>query len=84
MRTTVDIPEAVFRRAKAVAALEGKRLKTFVLEALTRELKNRANPKMGPKRVKLPLIGSKHPGSLRITGDTIADALHADDLHVLT
>ncbi len=84
MRTTVDIPEAVFRRAKALAALEGKSLKIFVLEALTRELKNRANPKKGPKRVKLPLISSKHPGSLSITGDTVADALNAEDLHVLT
>jgi hypothetical protein len=83
MRTTVDIPDAVFRRAKAVAALEGKSLKTFVLEALTRELRNRANPKAGPKRVKLPLISSQRPGSLHITGDTIADALNAEDLHAL-
>ena len=83
MRTTVDIPEAVFRRAKAVAALEGKSLKTFVLEALTRELKNRTNPKAGSKRVKLPLIKSQTPGSLNITGESVADALNAEDLHAL-
>jgi hypothetical protein len=79
----VDIPDAVFRHAKAVAALEGKSLKTFVLEAITRELESRATPKAGPKRVQLPLISSKRPGSLCITGDTIADALNAEDLHVL-
>jgi hypothetical protein len=61
-----------------VAPLEGKSLKPFVLEAITRELRSRANPKVGPKRVKLPLIGSQRPGSLRITGDTIAVALNAD------
>lgn len=34
MRTTVDIPEDVLRRAKAEAALRGMKLKDFVTEAL--------------------------------------------------
>lgn len=34
MRTTVDIPESVLRRAKAEAALRGMKLKDFVTQAL--------------------------------------------------
>ena len=38
MRTTVDIPEDLLRRAKAVAALRGLRLKDIVRDALQRLL----------------------------------------------
>ena len=34
MRTTIDIPEDLFRRAKATAALDGGTLKDLVTEAL--------------------------------------------------
>jgi hypothetical protein len=37
MRTTVDIPDHLLRRAKA-AALEGKSLKAFLTEAVVHEL----------------------------------------------
>ena len=38
MRTTVDIPEGLLRRARSRAALEGRRLKDVVNEALERWL----------------------------------------------
>ncbi|MEM7147683.1 MAG: hypothetical protein AAF591_21445 [Verrucomicrobiota bacterium] len=38
MRTTVDIPEPLLRRARSRAALEGRRLKDVVNEALERWL----------------------------------------------
>ena len=34
MRTTVDIPDALFRRAKSEAALRGRKLKDLVAEGL--------------------------------------------------
>lgn len=34
MRTTVDIPEELFRRAKSMAALRGRKLKNLVEEGL--------------------------------------------------
>jgi len=34
MRTTVDIPDKLFRRVKATAALRGKRIKDLVAEGL--------------------------------------------------
>lgn len=39
MRTTIDIPEAVLRRAKAEAALRGMKLKDFVTQALRATLR---------------------------------------------
>ena len=66
-----------------MAAIEGKSLKTFVLEAITRELKSRTNQKEQSRRVSLPLIRSQRPGSLCITGETISEALHDEDMHAL-
>jgi hypothetical protein len=36
MRTTVDIPDELFRRAKSEAALRGRKLKDLVEEGLRR------------------------------------------------
>lgn len=38
MKTTIDIPDPIFRRAKARAAERGQSLKEFVSEALSEKL----------------------------------------------
>ncbi len=38
MRTTVDLPDALYRRTKAVAALRGSSLKELIIEALEKEV----------------------------------------------
>ena len=38
MRTTIDIPEPLLRRAKAAASLDGKSLRAYVTEALEQHL----------------------------------------------
>ena len=38
MRTTIDLPDPVFRRLKASAALEGLSLKELILRAVEKEL----------------------------------------------
>ena len=56
MRTTSDIPDALFRAAKAKAALEGRLLKDLVIESLQRAV---STPIKGPRAlrtVKFPLI----------------------------
>ena len=40
MKTTLDIPDSLFRLAKATAAQEGRSLKSFVEEALQEKLSN--------------------------------------------
>ena len=84
MRTKVDLPDSVFRRAKAAAALEGKSLKAFLLDAVSHELERQTKTGPNRDRVKLPLIRSKRPGSLRLTSGMVADALAAEETDVPT
>ena len=44
MRTTVDLPDELFRRAKAAAALRGRKLKDLVEEGLRRVLESPEEP----------------------------------------
>jgi hypothetical protein len=57
MKTTLEIPDTIFRRAKSVAAERGIPLREFVTEAVKDKLA--ANPKVGGK----PWI--KHMGKLK-------------------
>jgi hypothetical protein len=63
MRTTIDLPDELFRRAKAAAAVQGIKLREFVTTALERALQQGSNSG-SRKRVKLPLI--KGNGSSRV------------------
>jgi hypothetical protein len=49
MRTTVDIPDNLFRKVKATAALRGKRIKDLVEEGLLLAL-DAPQPRMGGRR----------------------------------
>lgn len=52
MRTTVDIPDKLFRKVKATAALRGKRIKDLVEEGLLLALAS-PQPKKGGKETPL-------------------------------
>ena len=61
MRTTVDIPDELFRRAKSEAALRGRRLKDLVEEGLRFVLENEKAPNtQEPKPLRQPRPGSLH------------------------
>jgi hypothetical protein len=60
MRTTVDIPDELFRRAKSQAALRGRKLKDLVEEGLRLVLEEQKAP--GPAEKKAPV--KPRPGSL--------------------
>jgi hypothetical protein len=61
MRTTVDIPNPLYRQLKGKAASEGRSVKELVLRAVQLELRDA--PRKSPRR-KAPVIKSKNPGSL--------------------
>ena len=48
MKTTLEIPDAVFRRAKARAAEQGIPLRQFVTEAVADKLKSSNDPPSKP------------------------------------
>ena len=71
MRTTLEIPDELFRRAKSKSALLGISLKDYISSALERELESPARREIKSRRIKLPLVHSKKPGTLRLTNAEI-------------
>ena len=69
MRTTVDIPDELFRRAKSEAALRGRKLKDLVEEGLRLVLENQKPP--APTKQKSfvqPRPGSLHEKMQKFCG----------------
>jgi hypothetical protein len=58
MRTTIDLPDALFRRTKAQAAMRGSSMKDLIVRAVEREVDAPAprGADRSPRRMKLPLI----------------------------
>lgn len=73
MRTTVDIPDPMYRMLKSKAASEGSSVKQILLRGAEHELG--LQTKKPGRRVKLPLVRSKNPGWLKIDNDKIAELL---------
>ena len=73
MRTTVDLPDPLFRQVKSLAALRGSSLKEFIQDALQQAITARRVQR--GRRVTLPLIRSKDPGALRLSNADIENFL---------
>ena len=73
MCTTVDIPDPVYRRLKTRAASEGSSAKELILRGV--ELILKKGPRKSRRRVKLPLIRSKRPGTLELDNDRIYEII---------
>lgn len=59
MRTTIDLPDALFARAKSEAALRGMKLKDFVAAGIAKEIASQSTSKPS---------GQKRPIPVSITG----------------
>ncbi len=65
MRTTIDVPDPLYRELKSKAALDGKSVKELVLRGIEVVVRQeQLQPKF--KKLKLPAIKSKNPGSLKL------------------
>lgn len=73
MRTTLDIPDGLYRELKARAAHEGTSVKELVLRGIHAEMKGGDGASHG--RIKLPIIRSKKPGRLKLTNSKIDEIL---------
>ena len=72
MRTTVDIPDPTYRELKSKAARRGCSVKELILQSVQKDLRPRSRRK---GRVKLPLVHSKEPGTLRLTNEQIYEII---------
>ena len=75
MRTTVDIPDELFRRAKSEAALRGRKLKDLVEEGLRLVVEQEKLPALSEKKpAPKPRPGSLHEKMQKFCGIFDGDA----------
>jgi hypothetical protein len=72
MRTTVDIPDPLYRELKGKAASEGRSVKELILRGVEQELRGR---RRRPGRVTLPIVPSKRPGALKLDNAKIFEII---------
>jgi hypothetical protein len=73
MRTTVDIPDPVYRRLKSRAASEGSSAKQLILLGVKQVLKE--SRRKSRRRVKLPIVRSKWPATLELDNAKIYEII---------
>ena len=74
MRITIDIPASLYQRLKARAAIEGTSAKRLILRGVEQVLREkRTDPPR--KGIKLPLVTSKRPGTVRLGNSRIYDLI---------
>jgi hypothetical protein len=80
MRTTVDLPDDLLKRAKIAAVERGVTLRELIGSALAKDLAARPLPPKRRKRVKFPVLPSARPGSIKLTNADIAREDEEEDL----
>lgn len=79
MRTTVEFPIELFRKAKARAASRGESLKTLITRAVAAEVGQEA-PGAARGRVTLPVFGNPKGRRVDLRSADIAQALADEDV----
>jgi hypothetical protein len=73
MRTTLDIPDDVYRKLKVKAATEGETVRSIALRGILHEIHC---PALKPvRRLTKPILKSYAPGSIRIDNEQIYDVI---------
>jgi hypothetical protein len=80
MKTTLDIPEELFREAKAKAALDGVKLKDLVAEGLRTVLYRKPPVARKLRRIKFPVLASRGKAMLPLPDNAAYCADLLDDL----
>ncbi len=77
MRTTLDLPDDILRRAKIEAVERGATLRQLVIDALQREMASTERPR---KRLAKPLVKLAADAPLRRMSPEAVKRLDAEDL----
>jgi hypothetical protein len=77
MRTTIDIPDELYREIRIEAAQRGTTVRQIVLDGVEKELRATAGTENRRKKFEIPVIQSSSPGTLHLTNEEIDDILAA-------
>jgi hypothetical protein len=66
MRTSIELPDPVYREMKIRAANEGTTIREIILEGVALRLRGGNSGTAPGDRPRFPVIRSKHPGSLKL------------------
>ena len=80
MKTTLEIPDDLFREAQAKAAIEGIRLKDLVTRGLEREVRGESRTRAKRRRLKFPILKSRSSKPLDIPDDAAFRVDLADEI----
>ncbi|MGA2166699.1 MAG: hypothetical protein ABSG62_00715 [Terracidiphilus sp.] len=73
MRTSIEIPEPIYREMKIAAATEGTTIREIILEGVAIRLRNRSAAAKQDRNPRFPVLRSKNPGSLKLGEEGIYD-----------
>lgn len=73
MRTTLDIPDEIYRRLKVKAAVKGETFRQIALRGFLREIDEQAPTPL--PRLSEPILKSYAPGSIDIDNERIYDLI---------
>ena len=79
MRTTLDLPDDLLRRAKIAAVERGTTLRGLVGAALERELAAPHVKRPEPRRTRFPVFSSQAPATLALTNADMAQLEGEED-----
>ncbi|MGH9606540.1 MAG: hypothetical protein ACRD3N_12680 [Terracidiphilus sp.] len=75
MRTTIDLPESVYRKGEQAARTQGVTIEEFIVRSFERELEAAPEQRPAARNVSFPVIRSKHPGTLDLSDFNFDDLL---------
>jgi hypothetical protein len=70
VQTTVDLPDALYRKGVALAASRGATVEQLIIDAVAQAVQGDLRPSAsdpGGGEIELPLIHSKRPGTLDLS-----------------
>jgi hypothetical protein len=79
MQTTVNLPDFLYDKSKALAASRGATVEQFIVEAVAKEVQSNfgsdAPDNYGDREIQLPVIRSRRPGTLDLSRFDFDDLL---------
>jgi hypothetical protein len=72
MKATIEIDDELYRQVKAAAAIRGRKVKDLVADGLRAILRS-SHSSIRTRRIRLPIVKSKRPGTLRLSNEMIAE-----------